>query len=216
MSAFVTDGPTDEKPTSGGSSERVDTLPLTGERTVPGLDIENYWFRRHEVVYQRLADRCTGRDVLEAGFGEGYGADLLAGVSLYPQVLLNVRLRPGQDWTSNARLAQETRAVEAELAAERGKLLVGGIGAEQQQGGIAGQDFQQFGKNAHDHFPAVFPLAQVLFANQKDLHGIAPEQFGKKLLFACLPKCFHQLFVAPVFQRLLPDSADEHGIRVVI
>jgi hypothetical protein len=21
-----------------------DTLPLTGERTVPGLDVENYWF----------------------------------------------------------------------------------------------------------------------------------------------------------------------------
>jgi SAM-dependent methyltransferase len=56
-------------------------LPLTGERTIPGLDIENYWFRRHEVVYQRLAQRCAGRDVLEAGFGEGYGADLLAGVA---------------------------------------------------------------------------------------------------------------------------------------
>ena len=81
MSAFVTDGPIDENPGSGGSSEAVSTLPLTGERTIPGLDIENYWFRRHEVVYQRLADRCTGRDVLEAGFGEGYGADLLAGVA---------------------------------------------------------------------------------------------------------------------------------------
>jgi SAM-dependent methyltransferase len=56
-------------------------LPLTGERTIPGLDIENYWFRRHEVVYQRLAQRCAGRDVLEAGFGEGYGADLLAGIA---------------------------------------------------------------------------------------------------------------------------------------
>ena len=56
-------------------------LPLTGERTVPGLDIENYWFRRHEVVYQQLAQRCAGRDVLEAGFGEGYGADLLADVA---------------------------------------------------------------------------------------------------------------------------------------
>ncbi len=55
-----------------------DALPLTGERTVPGLAEENYWFRRHEVVYQRLADRCAGRDVLEAGCGEGYGADLLA------------------------------------------------------------------------------------------------------------------------------------------
>jgi SAM-dependent methyltransferase len=56
-------------------------MPLTGERTVPGLAEENYWFRRHEVVYQKLADRCVGRDVLEAGSGEGYGADLIAGVA---------------------------------------------------------------------------------------------------------------------------------------
>ncbi len=54
---------------------------LTGERTIPGLDIENYWFRRHEVVYQRLAGLCAGREVLEAGCGEGYGADLIAGVA---------------------------------------------------------------------------------------------------------------------------------------
>ena len=56
-------------------------LTLTGERTIPGLDVENYWFRRHEVVYQRLAPRCAGRDVLEAGCGEGYGADLIADVA---------------------------------------------------------------------------------------------------------------------------------------
>ena len=56
-------------------------LPLTGERTIPGLAEENYWFRRHEVVYERLAQRCAERDVLEAGCGEGYGADLLAGVA---------------------------------------------------------------------------------------------------------------------------------------
>ena len=55
--------------------------PLPVERTIPGLTEENYWFRRHEVVYQRLAGRCTGRDVLEAGCGEGYGADLIAGVA---------------------------------------------------------------------------------------------------------------------------------------
>ena len=71
MSSFVTDGPAgpDGAP------------PLTGERTVPGLAEENYWFRRHEVVYQRLADRCAGRDVLDAGCGEGYGADLIADVA---------------------------------------------------------------------------------------------------------------------------------------
>jgi SAM-dependent methyltransferase len=56
-------------------------LPLTGERTVPGLAEENYWFRRHEVVYQQLAPRCRGRDVLEAGCGEGYGADLIGAVA---------------------------------------------------------------------------------------------------------------------------------------
>ena len=80
MSAFVTDGPGRDAPTGTGSNSDAG-LALTGERTVPGLDIENYWFRRHEVVYQRLAHRCTGRDVLEAGFGEGYGADLLAQVA---------------------------------------------------------------------------------------------------------------------------------------
>ncbi|GGG06135.1 putative S-adenosylmethionine-dependent methyltransferase [Rhodococcoides trifolii] len=53
-------------------------LPLTGERTVPGIDEENYWFRRHEVVYRDLAHHVTDRIVLEAGSGEGYGADLLA------------------------------------------------------------------------------------------------------------------------------------------
>ena len=74
MSSFVTDGSVGDTPPEPGAG-----LPLTGERTIPGLDVENYWFRRHEVVYQRLAARCAGLDVLEAGFGEGYGADLLAG-----------------------------------------------------------------------------------------------------------------------------------------
>jgi len=56
-------------------------LPLTGERTVPGLAVENYWFRRHEVVYLHCADICAGREVLEAGCGEGYGAALIASVA---------------------------------------------------------------------------------------------------------------------------------------
>jgi SAM-dependent methyltransferase len=85
MSAFVTDGPADIQPERPAAAdpepEPLPVLALTGERTIPGLDVENYWFRRHEVVYQRLAHRCAGRDVLEAGFGEGYGADLLAGVA---------------------------------------------------------------------------------------------------------------------------------------
>jgi SAM-dependent methyltransferase len=56
-------------------------LPLTGERTVPGIEIENYWFRRHEAVYAAVRGRCGGARVLEAGCGEGYGADLLADIA---------------------------------------------------------------------------------------------------------------------------------------
>jgi SAM-dependent methyltransferase len=78
MSAFVPDV-RDTVPTQPSTADT--TLPLTGERTIPGLAEENYWFRRHEVVYERLARRCAGREVLEAGCGEGYGADLIARVA---------------------------------------------------------------------------------------------------------------------------------------
>lgn len=61
-------------------------LPLTGERTVPDLDRENYWFRRHEVAYQWIVDHFppTGRTVIDAGSGEGYGAELLRGAGASP------------------------------------------------------------------------------------------------------------------------------------
>ena len=54
-------------------------LPLTGERTLPGVTRENYWFRRHEVVYEWITRSfaLTGADLVEAGCGEGYGADTL-------------------------------------------------------------------------------------------------------------------------------------------
>jgi 2-polyprenyl-3-methyl-5-hydroxy-6-metoxy-1,4-benzoquinol methylase len=56
----------------------TETLPLTGERTAPGIWHENYWFARHEAAYRWITDtlRPNGR-VLDAGCGEGYGAELL-------------------------------------------------------------------------------------------------------------------------------------------
>jgi len=83
MSAFVPEVPrrVPDDTSPGPSAGARAVLTLTGERTIPDLDIENYWFRRHQVVYERLAPRCAGRDVLEAGCGEGYGADLIAGVA---------------------------------------------------------------------------------------------------------------------------------------
>lgn len=56
-------------------------------------------------------------------------ADLLADVRLFPQTLVNVRLRPGQDWQSSAALAEETRRLEAELAGA-GRVLIRASGTE--------------------------------------------------------------------------------------
>ena len=53
-------------------------LPLTGERTVPGVPSENYWFRRHEAAYEFALPLVTGATVLEVGCGEGYGTARLA------------------------------------------------------------------------------------------------------------------------------------------
>ena len=56
-------------------------------------------------------------------------AQLMEEVTLFPQVLLNVRLTPGSDWRSNAHLARETEAVQAELGA-LGRVLIRASGTE--------------------------------------------------------------------------------------
>jgi phosphoglucosamine mutase len=56
-------------------------------------------------------------------------AQLLADITLFPQTLINVRLRAGQDWKSNVQLAQETRTVEAELG-DTGRVLIRPSGTE--------------------------------------------------------------------------------------
>ncbi len=53
------------------------SLTLTGERTLPGIEVENYWFRRHEAAYVAIAPFCRGALVVDAGLGEGYGGALL-------------------------------------------------------------------------------------------------------------------------------------------
>lgn len=56
-------------------------------------------------------------------------AEALAELVLFPQVLLNVRLQPGQDWKTNRLLAQETEQVERELC-QNGRVLVRASGTE--------------------------------------------------------------------------------------
>jgi SAM-dependent methyltransferase len=78
----------------------VPPLQLTGERTLPDVPAENYWFQRHLTVYQWIADRVGGLRVLDMACGEGYGSDLLAaqarsvvGVDANPEAHEHARLR---------------------------------------------------------------------------------------------------------------------------
>jgi 2-polyprenyl-3-methyl-5-hydroxy-6-metoxy-1,4-benzoquinol methylase len=56
----------------------VPPLELTGERTLPDVPEENYWFQRHLVVYEWIRRQVGGLRVVDMACGEGYGSDLLA------------------------------------------------------------------------------------------------------------------------------------------
>ncbi len=56
----------------------VPPLALTGERTLPDVPQENYWYRRHLVVYQWIAVRVGGLRAIDMACGEGYGSEVLA------------------------------------------------------------------------------------------------------------------------------------------
>jgi len=78
----------------------VPPLALTGERTLPDLPEENYWFRRHLAVYEWIAERVRGMSVADLACGEGYGSDVLArtassvvGVDANPEAHDHARLR---------------------------------------------------------------------------------------------------------------------------
>jgi SAM-dependent methyltransferase len=78
----------------------VPPLPLTGERTLPDVPEENYWYRRHLVVYEWIAARAGGLRVVDMACGEGYGSNVLAseaasvvGVDANPEAHEHARLR---------------------------------------------------------------------------------------------------------------------------
>jgi SAM-dependent methyltransferase len=84
----------------GNQPDGVPPLELTGERTLPDVPAENYWFRRHLAVYEWIAARVRGLRVIDMACGEGYGSDVLAhaaaevvGVDANPQAHTHARLR---------------------------------------------------------------------------------------------------------------------------
>jgi Methyltransferase domain len=100
--------------------EGVPPLTLTGERTLPDVPAENYWFRRHLVVYEWIAAQVAGMRVIDMACGEGYGADVLArsaasvvGVDANPEAHEHARLRYRR---ANLRFARELVDTFAEQA----------------------------------------------------------------------------------------------------
>ena len=78
----------------------VPPLSLTGERTLPDVPEENYWFQRHLAVYRWIAERVAGLDVVDMACGEGYGTAELArraarvtGVDANPEAFEHARLK---------------------------------------------------------------------------------------------------------------------------
>ena len=84
--------------------EGVPPLALTGERTLPDVPEENYWFRRHLAVYEWIAPRVCDLRVIDMACGEGYGSAVLArraasvvGVDANPEAHEHARLRYRRD-----------------------------------------------------------------------------------------------------------------------
>jgi 2-polyprenyl-3-methyl-5-hydroxy-6-metoxy-1,4-benzoquinol methylase len=80
--------------------EGVPPLELTGERTLPDVPEENYWYRRHLAVYEWIGSRVLGERVVDMACGEGYGSEVLSrgaasvvGVDANPEAHEHARLR---------------------------------------------------------------------------------------------------------------------------
>jgi SAM-dependent methyltransferase len=78
----------------------VPALELTGERTLPDVPAENYWFRRHLAVYEWISARVAGLRAIDMACGEGYGSEVLSrsaasvlGVDGNPEAFEHARLR---------------------------------------------------------------------------------------------------------------------------
>jgi SAM-dependent methyltransferase len=97
-------GEADQTYLQADQPEGVPPLELTGERTLPDVPEENYWYRRHVAVYEWIAERSAGLRVVDLACGEGYGSDLLArraaeviGVDANPEAHEHARARYRRD-----------------------------------------------------------------------------------------------------------------------
>ncbi len=91
----------------------VPPLPLTGERTLPDLPEENYWYQRHLAVYEWIAARTGGKRVVDMACGEGYGSDLMAAAGATSVV--GVDANPDAHEHANLRYLRDNLRFERDL-----------------------------------------------------------------------------------------------------
>jgi len=142
----------------------VPPLPLTGERTLPDVPEENYWFRRHLAVYAWIAERTAGKRVVDMACGEGYGSDVLAttaasvvGVDANPDAHEHARLR-----YVRPNLRYERDLVESFSEACDAVVFLQTIEHVQDAGAIL------------EHFKSMLTPGGVLYASTPNLLTLAP------------------------------------------
>ncbi|MGI8411009.1 MAG: class I SAM-dependent methyltransferase [Solirubrobacteraceae bacterium] len=146
----------------------VPPLALTGERTLPDVPAENYWFRRHLAVYEWIAARIAGRRVIDMACGEGYGAEVLSRSAA--QVV-------GVDANPEAHEHALRRYPSENLRFERG--LVETYGAESWRAAADAIVFLQTIEHVHDplavlaHFRALLAPGAVAYISTPNLLTLA-------------------------------------------
>ena len=96
----------------------VPPLALTGERTLPDIPAENYWFRRHLAVYEWIGARSLGSRVIDMACGEGYGAEVL---SRSAATVVGVDANPEAHAHASARYTRENLRFERGLVETYGE-----------------------------------------------------------------------------------------------
>lgn len=146
-------------------------LELTGERTLPDVPAENYWFRRHLAVYEWIGARVIGGRVIDMACGEGYGSEVLSrsaasvvGVDANPEAHEHARLRYRRQ----------------NLSFERGLVETHG-----EQGAFDAIVFLQTIEHVHDptavleHFRALLAPGGVAYISTPNVLTLAPPGAAK-------------------------------------
>jgi 2-polyprenyl-3-methyl-5-hydroxy-6-metoxy-1,4-benzoquinol methylase len=143
----------------------VPPLPLTGERTLPDVPEENYWYRRHLVVYEWIASRVSGLRVVDMACGEGYGSNALAGAAAS---VVGVDANPDAHEHARLRYARPNLRFERDLVESFAQpcdavVFLQTIEHVQDAGAIL------------DHFKAMLSPGGVAYVSTPNLLTLAPE-----------------------------------------